>query len=172
MSVHNNGKSTGLGGITGKGFQPGQSGNPGGRPQGLAKLAREAVGNGLDLIAFYLAVFNGEAKALGVRQVTLRDRMQAAQWLAERGWGKTPLVADAELTEEPKVDFDEEFRAWAQSLPPDLRKAVSDYMSGQFIGHVEERIAEVERQVAARMPAGYPPSRPVQPLDGSEEVPE
>ena len=33
----NNGKQ--LGGITGKGFLPGQSGNPGGRPKGSVKIS-------------------------------------------------------------------------------------------------------------------------------------
>ncbi len=37
-NVENNAESTKkLGGITGKGFKPGQSGNPGGRPKGTLK---------------------------------------------------------------------------------------------------------------------------------------
>jgi hypothetical protein len=40
--VQNNG---GTGGITGKGFMPGRSGNPGGRPKGLARATRELVGD-------------------------------------------------------------------------------------------------------------------------------
>ena len=35
--VENNTETTKLGGITGKGFMPGQSGNPGGRPKGTMK---------------------------------------------------------------------------------------------------------------------------------------
>ena len=68
MAVQNNGKTTGLGGVTGRGFPPGQSGNPGGRPKGLATLAREAVGDGRDLVAFYLAVLKGDTKALHARK--------------------------------------------------------------------------------------------------------
>jgi hypothetical protein len=138
----------------------------------LARLVREAVGDGTDLVVFMSAVLKGDAKALGLHEMTLRDRMQAAQWLAEQGWGKAPLVADADLPEEPKVDFDEAFRAWAQSLPPDFAQSSKRLHVRPVYRSVEARIAEVERQVAARMPAGYPPSRPVQPLDGSEEVPE
>jgi CubicO group peptidase (beta-lactamase class C family) len=39
-----------------------------GRPQGLAKLAREAMGDGRDLIDFHLAVFRGDSKTLGLRR--------------------------------------------------------------------------------------------------------
>jgi hypothetical protein len=34
------------------------------------------------------AVLKGDAKCLGVRTVPLRDRMQAAAWLADRAFGK------------------------------------------------------------------------------------
>ena len=42
----------------------------------------------------------------------------------ERGFGKGPLVADADLPVEPQVDFYETVRTWAKSLPPDLRQAL------------------------------------------------
>jgi Family of unknown function (DUF5681) len=38
-------RTTGVGGITGRGFMPGESGNPGGRPKGLARRVRELVGD-------------------------------------------------------------------------------------------------------------------------------
>ena len=45
MSIaENNSETTRLGGITGNGFKPGQSGNPGGRPKGLAKTVRDLCG--------------------------------------------------------------------------------------------------------------------------------
>ena len=64
----------------------GRSPNPGGRPKGLAKRVREKVGNdGDELIDFFLSVKAGKEKGF-----TGRDRLDAAKWLSERGWGKTP----------------------------------------------------------------------------------
>jgi hypothetical protein len=160
MTVQNNGKTTGLGGVTGRGFRPGQSGNPGGRPQGLSRLAREAVGDGKDLVDFYLAVFKGDAKALGVRQIRLQDRMEAARWFGDRGWGKTPILVD--LPEEPEVSPNDDLQAWARSLPPDLRKALGEHMDRQFEAGIEADIAEVDEQIKATMPDGWSPSRRVQ----------
>ena len=148
------------------GFQPGQSGNPGGRPKGLAKLAREAVGDGQDLIDFYLAVFKDDTKALRARKITLRDQFQAAEWLAERGFGKAPIVADVPEDDEPQVDFNDALTIWARSLPPDLRKALGEYMDREFEAGIEADIALVDEQIKAMMPEGWSPSRPVQPLDG------
>ena len=42
--AENNHETTRPGGITGNGFKPGQSGNPGGRPKGLAKTVRDVCG--------------------------------------------------------------------------------------------------------------------------------
>lgn len=39
------------GGITGAGFKPGQSGNPGGRPKGLARTVRDTCGGSPERLA-------------------------------------------------------------------------------------------------------------------------
>ena len=70
----------------GRPFVKGQSGNPGGRPRGLVRAVREQTRDGEELVAFMLAVFRGEADA------KLRDRIDAATWLADRGFGK-PIQA-------------------------------------------------------------------------------
>ena len=82
--VHINGATTlpSNGGITGRGFVPGQSGNPGGRPRGLARAARDVVGDdGRALAEFWLAVMNDET-------ARMTDRLAASQLLAVRGWGR------------------------------------------------------------------------------------
>jgi len=67
----------------GRPFVPGQSGNPGGRPKGLAGTIRAQTQDGETLVLFMLRVFRGEVD--GVR---LRDQLEAATWLADRGFGK------------------------------------------------------------------------------------
>lgn len=64
-------------------FKPGQSGNPGGRPKGLAAKAREATNDGQLLIQFWLDVVAGKIKG-----ATGSDKMRASALLAERGWGR------------------------------------------------------------------------------------
>ncbi len=75
-----------LGGVTGKGFVPGVSGNPGGRPQGLAAQIRKATHDGRTIREFMVAVAQGEK--IDGRKPRLADRMDANKWLADRGWGK------------------------------------------------------------------------------------
>jgi hypothetical protein len=83
--VQINGKTPG--GVTGRGFVPGRSGNAGGRPRGLARLTRELVGDdGEKIVNFWLEV---------MEDPTWRgsERLRASELLAERGWGKAPQFA-------------------------------------------------------------------------------
>jgi hypothetical protein len=74
-------------------FAPGTSGNPGGRPRGLARTVRELVGDDGDtIVAFWLEVMNDPTARTS-------DRLEASKLLAERGWGKPTLpVAAVEPT--------------------------------------------------------------------------
>lgn len=66
------------------GFVKGKTGNPGGRPKGLAARIRET--NPPDRIS---AAFEEIAYST---KVPARDRMEALRWLGERGYGRTPEV--------------------------------------------------------------------------------
>lgn len=74
------------GGVTGKGFLPGHSGNPGGRPKGLAERVRRATHDGKTIVDFMISVARG--MKIDGRKPRLCDRMEATKWLADRGWGK------------------------------------------------------------------------------------
>jgi hypothetical protein len=117
-----------------------------------------------------VAVFKDDTKTLGLRRITLKDRLAAAAWLGERGWGRTPLIED--LPEEPQVSEGQDFVEWAKRLPPDLRKALGAYMDAEFERQIEADIAVVDKQIKATMPDGWSPSRPVRQPDGSTKVPE
>lgn len=79
-----------------KPWKPGQSGNPGGRPRGLARTVREECGGdpsslvrGLLEIASTGLLPNGKAAAGG-------DIVNAHRALLEHGWGKAPAFANIE----------------------------------------------------------------------------
>ena len=79
--------------VVGRPFQPGSSGNPGGRPPGLARLAREATGDGVDVVGFFTLVSRG-TKPEGWpdgEKLTADHMIDANRWLADRGWGKAAL---------------------------------------------------------------------------------
>lgn len=73
--------------VRGRPWLPGQSGNPGGRSPAFGSLVREQTRQGAELVMFMLRVLRGESR-VGGRRPTLPERMAAAGWLADRGWGK------------------------------------------------------------------------------------
>lgn len=72
-------------------FQPGVSGNPGGRPKKLATLTALAQEHTNDALAALVEVMNDRAAAPSAR-------VSAAQAILDRGWGK-PLQAVAAETD-------------------------------------------------------------------------
>jgi hypothetical protein len=96
--VENNTKATRVGGVTGAGFVPGVSGNPGGRPKGLARRVRELVGSDGGAIAeFMFEVMCDETARTA-------DRLEAARWLADRGFGRSVQPIDLDLNQPLALD--------------------------------------------------------------------
>jgi hypothetical protein len=83
-------ETTRTGGITGNGFKPGQSGNPGGRPKGAAKTVRDLCGGSPLRLARGLLEIAENPRAAN------RDRVAAYRELLDRGWGKAPAFAAME----------------------------------------------------------------------------
>jgi hypothetical protein len=95
----------------------GISGNPGGRPQGLAKATRELVGeDGMKLVQLWWDIARDETRRDS-------DRLEASRLLADRGWGKAPAYAPIEednpLGLEDVEAAAEEFRRMVLRLAPD-----------------------------------------------------
>lgn len=118
----------------GRPFQPGQSGNPGGRAKGLEKRVRELVDFdkitlALQDIAMGIRPADGPLKDLAIKT---RDRIEAAKLLYDRGYGRAKqtvdLKGDVVLGERP-VDVrpltDEELRV-AAKLDDGLAEEPSD----------------------------------------------
>ncbi len=84
-------------GVVGRPFPKGVSGNPGGRPKGLARYVRELVGDdGRRIADFMLGVLEDESERT-------ETRLKAAEWLAVRGFGKAPLTLDAGESEPTRI---------------------------------------------------------------------
>ena len=68
---------------------PGRSFNPGGRPKGLMRYVRQQTRDVKELADFMLAILRRTGEFEHGR-LSLDVRMQAATWLAERGFGRVP----------------------------------------------------------------------------------
>lgn len=81
LGAENNGPERAGGGLSGRGFRPGQSGNPGGRPKALREvmdLARAKTEAAVETLAGIMA--DGSAPPAA--------RVSAAIALLDRGWGR------------------------------------------------------------------------------------
>jgi hypothetical protein len=125
--------------------------NGGGRPQGLARLAREAVGDGQDLIQFFAAVLRGDRKFLKERRIALRDRMQAATWLADRAFGRAVQVV--EIPEDPQQEQVQEVRQELRAMPVELREAVGRWLLERRNQRLRAQREAIEAKVRTLMPA-------------------
>jgi hypothetical protein len=96
-------------------FPKGVSGNPGGRPQGLAKATRELVGeDGHRLAEFWVSIMDDPMRRDS-------DRLEASRLLADRGWGKAAVYQPQEgdpLDLAVMEQAAEEFRAKILRLAP------------------------------------------------------
>ena len=127
---------TTLGGVTGRGFVPGISGNPGGRPKGLTRRVRELVGDdGTAIAEFMHAVMVDDAERT-------TDRLEAARWLADRGFGRPPQDVELALKAQEGVDV-HAFAAFA-----------ARYLSSEML---DELILSVEAKMEAEraLPHGH-----------------
>ncbi len=105
-------------------WRPGQSGNPSGRPKGgagFSKAIREESKDGQELWEFAFAVMRGqvEVKEIVGNMVvnvgpSLKDRMDAMKWLADRGFGKVPETA--EDVDAPRAEEMESARAAVDTM--------------------------------------------------------
>jgi Family of unknown function (DUF5681) len=78
-------------------WKPGQSGNPGGRPKGVAKTVREVCGGDpRGLAEGLLAIARGEGVGVNTKPVRPADQIRATELLLAYGWGKPAAFAPIE----------------------------------------------------------------------------
>jgi hypothetical protein len=146
-------------------FKPGQSGNPNGFTGPLRSLAsqiRAQTGNGSEIAQFYLKILRGEPVRFPEKRITRRkngrkitsmyvrptldQRIDAAAWLADRGWGKAKETI--ELTGEASP---------AQRL--ELLRRLSDEDRAQLRGLLQRAL-----EAKTTPPSEEPPANSIPPI--------
>jgi hypothetical protein len=111
-------------------WKPGQSGNPGGRPKGLATFIREQTKDGEELALLLLAVARGQEKAF----CKWSERLKAIEMLLDRGgWPKSPILSE-DPSNLPKLDL--------SMLTPQEINALEQF--GSVLAAVRDRLTSGE----------------------------
>jgi hypothetical protein len=152
-------------------WRPGQTGNPRGGAVLLLSLAariRRASGDGQELLDFHLAVMRGEPIPVPGRRVplvpTFDNRMHAAAWLADRGWGKAKelveLTGDATTTVEQRLAIlrrlSEDERAQLRALLAKALASPDSGAGGDFEPTGPHPVAKLDRAPGAPQDHGRP----------------
>ncbi len=110
----------------------------------LARMVHELTGGGTALVEFMDDVFKGNVEGASVR-----DRLEAAKYLTERGYGKAPLTVEVSgnITHsiEAKYDLGKLSDAELAQVAGSLEKAQRQLPSpGQPLDAVEAAVLDVE----------------------------
>ena len=99
---------------------PGQSGNPSGRPRGIAKAVREACGGDpTELVEGLLAIARGEGVGVNGKPPRPADRIRAYEALLAYGWGKPAAFSPIEGADPLEMD---EVAAEIRSIAEQLKR--------------------------------------------------
>ncbi len=80
-------------------WRPGVSGNPGGRPKGVASYVREQTQDGREIVDYLLRYVRGETDC------GHRERLEAVKILFDRGFGRAPEISLTATVDAGSVDL-------------------------------------------------------------------